>query len=232
MMKNAKKILFPAVAAASMVASGHSASLLTAFSPDGPLPIIDTAVTANQLIQLPVGGTIYQGLGGTAVGTINIKIIPAVMGQKGHCTFYLTDAFGASATAPAPAATIMSGNGCENVDLYFIQKGSPASTAYATIRINGNFNKIYYGSPIVPTTKLVFCTDASGSDTMTTTPMVMPPKQAANQPLDTIPGIVYLKNPDDYDQLALLIKGSSQKTTDPEVIRILNVIKASLVDKR
>ncbi|CAO5680710.1 MAG: hypothetical protein HEEMFOPI_01543 [Holosporales bacterium] len=232
MMKNAKKILFPAVAAASMIASGHSAALLTAKNPDYSMPLIDSAVTASQFIQLPVGGSIDEGPAGTAVGTVNIKIIPLTSGQRGHCTFYLSDAFGASATAPAPAATI-SGDGCENVDLYFVQKATAASTAYAMIRIKDTFKNVFYYSPIIPTTKLTFCKDTAGSESITPVTLnSMPPKQAANQPLETIPNIVYLRNADDLDQLKSLIISFVPKLPPADAAKIAEGLRPLFVDKR
>lgn len=232
MMKNAKKILFPAVAAASMMASGHSTAVLTVFSPDNSMPLIDSAVTASQLIQLPVGGMIYEGAAGTAVGTITVKIIPSEPDQKGFCTFYLSDAFGASATAPAPAATVM-GAGCENVSLYFVQKATAASTAYAMIRISGIFKEVYYYTPIVPTTKLTFCSDNAGSDSITPiTTNSMPPKQAVNQPLKTIPNIVYLKNADDFDQLSAHITHAAPKLAETDRTKIVTELRALFNDNR
>ncbi|CAO4841238.1 MAG: hypothetical protein CNLJKLNK_01071 [Holosporales bacterium] len=233
MMKNAKKILFPAVAAASMMESGHSAAVLTFFSPDGTLPLIDSAVTAAQNIQVPVGSTIYEGAAGTAVGTITINVVPSPTNNQGHCTFFLSDAFGASATAPAPAATVAAVGDCSKVSLYFVQKATAASTAYAMIRIKGIFSNVYYYTPIVPATKLTFCNDSAGSDTLTPiTTNSMPPKQSANQPLNTIPGIVYLTNPDDKDQLATIIKAAAPKLSASDVASINSAMSPLFTDKR
>lgn len=233
MMKNAKKILFPAVAAASMVASGHSAALLTFLSSDGTMPLIDSAVTAAQNIQVPVGSTIIEGAAGTAVGTITINVVPSPTNYQGHCTFILSDAFGASATAPAPAATVSAVGDCSKVALYFVQKATAASTAYAMIRIKGIFSNIFYYTPIVPTTKLTFCSDSAGSDTLTpVTTNSMPPKQSANQPLNTIPGIVYLTNPDDKDQLATIIKAAAPKLSASDLSSISTAMNGILTDKR
>ncbi|CAO4841220.1 MAG: hypothetical protein CNLJKLNK_01069 [Holosporales bacterium] len=165
-MKSSKKILFPAIAAVSMVASG-SASFLTVLSPYGIVPLIDSAVTAGQCIQLPVGSTLYERADGTAVDTISINVISSPNWSQGICAFYLSSAFGASATAPAPAATVTAIGDCSRVSLYFSQEASATSENCSIIRIKGCFKNVFFYTTINPTIKLKFCCDSAGFDTFT-----------------------------------------------------------------
>lgn len=217
-----KKIVFPAIAALSMISNG-SATLTTVIGPDGVTSLVDTAITAGQVIQLAVGGQIYQGPAVACVAAATINIIATPENNAGSCLFLVNESFGTSATAGTAAATICAIGDCSNVDLCFFQKSNAQASTSTGIYVKGKVRNIYSFSADNFTNKIAFYRDSSLSESIT--PIFgVPAKIRAFTPSSMIPSHAYFKNTNDRAQLTKFIKASKANLTQNDVDAIATSI--------
>lgn len=223
-----KKIIFPAVAAFSVMGTGF-ATLTTIYNPDGSAQMIDTAITGGQQIQLPVGGQILQGPAVACVSAVTVLIVAPAENNVGSCFFSVNEAFGASAAAGSQAATILAKGDCSNVSLNFVQKANAQGTTSIAVYVPGKFKEITMFYQGIYANKITFYRD---SDLTQAIPVIIdaPQKLRAYTPFDKLSKIAYLKNLTDYGQLenyiaTALLSKFSRSQVEAVATRIREIIE-------
>ncbi|CAO4841575.1 MAG: hypothetical protein CNLJKLNK_01092 [Holosporales bacterium] len=204
-----KKIIFPAVAAFSIMGTGF-ATLTTIYNPNGSAQMVDTAITGGQQIQLPVGGQILQGPAVACISAVTVLVVASNDNNVGSCFFSVNEAFGASAAAGSPAATILAKGDCSKVSLNFIQKANAQGTTSIAIYVPDKFKEITMFYQGIYANKITFYSD---SDLTQVIPVITdaPQKLRAYTPFDKLSKIAYLKNLNDYRQFEDIIASVSSK---------------------
>ncbi|CAO5674417.1 MAG: hypothetical protein NEHIOOID_00062 [Holosporales bacterium] len=204
-----KKIIFPAIAAFSVMGTGF-ATLTTIYNPDGSSQMIDTAITGGQQIQLPVGGQILQGPAVACVSAVTVLVIANDENNTGSCFFSVNEAFGASAAAGSQAATITAKGDCSRVSLNFIQKANAQGTTSIAIYVPTKFKEITVFYEGIYSNKITFYSDSDLTKVIPTN-IECPQKLRAFTPFNQLSGIAYFRNPNDYKQLERHIIAAAQK---------------------